>query len=178
MISCRDWWPWTKPGYNTMTRRQSNNHWSEGIPAHPAPKNPDCINPLEKFSPRFFGIKTAFFSLIIFQRAKLLTRSITHLCWCKRRTFLRKNAAGRSPSVSFLARQCPGSPGTCSPGETGLPGLPVSWSPTLFSGSDPVGLPPVPWTEKTIERPPFFFRRGDLVGRTTFRIFFWVACKS
>jgi len=54
-----------------------------------------------------------------------------------------------------LARQCPGSPGTCNPEETGLPGLPVSWSPTLFSGSGPVGLTPVPWTEKTIERSPF-----------------------
>ena len=51
-----------------------------------------------------------------------------------------------------LALKCPGSPGTCNPEETGLPGLPVSWSPTLFSGSGPVGLPPVPWTEKTIER--------------------------
>jgi hypothetical protein len=29
----------------------------------------------------FFGIKTASSSLIIFQRAKLSTRSITHLCW-------------------------------------------------------------------------------------------------
>jgi len=38
MISCRDWWPWTKPGYITMTRRQSNNQWSGGIAAHPAPK--------------------------------------------------------------------------------------------------------------------------------------------
>jgi len=28
--------------------------------------------------------------------------------------------------VLFLARQCPGSPGTCIPEETGLPGLPVS----------------------------------------------------
>jgi hypothetical protein len=28
----------------------------------------------------------------------------------------------------------------------------MSWSPTLFSGSGPVGLPPVPWTEKKIER--------------------------
>ena len=73
-----------------------------------------------------------------------------------------------------LARQCPGSPGTCNTEETGLPGLPVSWSPTLFSASGPAGLPPVPWTEKTIERSPFFIRRGghrcrgDLVGRTTF----------
>jgi len=37
-----------------MTRRQSNNQWSGGIAAHPAPKNSECKNPLEKFSPRFF----------------------------------------------------------------------------------------------------------------------------
>ena len=54
-----------------------------------------------------------------------------------------------------LARQCPGSPGTCNPEENGLPVLQLSWSPTLFSGSGPVGLPPVPWTEKTIEKSPF-----------------------
>jgi len=77
-----------------------------------------------------------------------------------------------------LARQCPGSPGTCNPEETALPALPVSWSPTLFSGSGPVGLPPVLWTDKTIESSPFFVRRGghccrgDLVGRTNFWIFF------
>jgi len=63
--------------------------------------------------------------------------------------------------VFFFARQCPSSPGTCNPEESGLPVLPVSWSPTLFSGSGPVGLPPVPWTEKTIERSPFFVQRGD-----------------
>ena len=39
-----------------------------------------------------------------------------------------------------LAQECPSSLGTCNPEETGLPGLPVSWSPTLFSGSGPVGL--------------------------------------
>jgi len=100
MISCRHWWPWTKPGYSTMTRRQSNNQWSGDIAAHSAPKNSDCKNPLENFSPRFFGIKTPSSSLIIFQRAKLSTRSITHLCWCNWRTFRRKNAAGESPKGS------------------------------------------------------------------------------
>jgi len=34
--------------------RQSNNQWSGGIAAHPAPKNSECKNPLKKFSPRFF----------------------------------------------------------------------------------------------------------------------------
>jgi len=42
MISCRDWWPWTKPGYITMTGRESNNQWSGGIEAHPIPKNSEC----------------------------------------------------------------------------------------------------------------------------------------
>jgi len=60
-----------------MNRRQSNNEWIGGIEAHPAPKNSDCKNPLEKFSPRFFGIKTESSSMIFFQRTKLSTRSIT-----------------------------------------------------------------------------------------------------
>ena len=38
----RDWWPWTKPSYISMTRRQSNNEWSGGIAAHPAPKFPSA----------------------------------------------------------------------------------------------------------------------------------------
>jgi len=68
-----------------------------GIAAHPAPKISECKNPLEKFSSRFFGIKTASSSLIIFQRAKLSTRSISHLSWCNWWTFWRQNAAGSSP---------------------------------------------------------------------------------
>ena len=125
-ISCRDWWPWTKRGYITMTRRHSNNQWSGGIAAHPTPKNSEYKNLLEKFSPRFFGIKTASSSLIIFQRAELSTRNITYLCWCNWRIFWRKNTAGRGYQGGLLfARHCPGSPGTCNPEETDLPGLPV-----------------------------------------------------
>jgi hypothetical protein len=41
-------------GYITMTPRQSNNQWSGGIVAHPAPKYSEYKNPLEKLSPRFF----------------------------------------------------------------------------------------------------------------------------
>ena len=40
MISCRDWWPWTKPGYITTIRRRSNNQWSCGIAGHPPQNNP------------------------------------------------------------------------------------------------------------------------------------------
>jgi len=100
-----------------------------------------------------FGIKTASSSLITFQRAKLSMWSITHLCWCNWRTFWRKNTVGREGYQGglVLAQQCPGSLGTCNPEETGLPVLPVSWSPTLFSRSGPVGLPPVPGLKKQLK---------------------------
>jgi len=107
MISCRDWWPWTKPGYITMTRRQSNNQWIDGIAAHPASKNSECKNSLEKFSPRFFVSKTASSALVIFQRAKLSARSITHLCCCNWRTFWRKNATLNSPKGGLFLHNAP-----------------------------------------------------------------------
>ena len=37
MISCREWCSWTKPGYITMIRTQSNNQWSSDRAAYPAP---------------------------------------------------------------------------------------------------------------------------------------------
>jgi len=149
MISCRvrlvtmdETWLYH---YDPETKQQSMEWWHSSLPR---PTDSECKNPLEKFSPRFFGIKMASSSLIIVQRAKLATRSITHLCWCKWRTFWRKTPRKVTKEGLVLARQCPGSPGTCNSEETGLPGLPMSWSPTLFSGSGPVTLPPVPWTEK------------------------------
>jgi len=90
-----------------MTRRQSKNQWSSGIAAHPAPKNSECKNTLEKFSRRFFGIKTASSSLIILQRAKLSTRSIAHLRWYNWRTFWRENPAGSSPRRSCSCTTIP-----------------------------------------------------------------------
>ena len=154
--------------------------WRHSCSPRPAPRNSECKYSLGKFSPRFFfGIKTASSSFIIFQGAILSARRIAHLCWCNWRIFWRKTPREVHQGCLVLARQCPVSLGTCNPEETGLPGLLVSWSPTLFSGSGLVGLP----LNKTIEKLPFSFRRGGhccrvhLVGRTTFWIFFWVACK-
>ena len=184
MISCSDWWPWVKSCYITMIRRQSNSQWSGGIAAHPAPKNSDCKNPLEKFLPRFLGSRRHPPHWLSskgpnYQRGVLLISAGA----------IEGHFEGKMPREGHqrdvvLAWQCPGSPDTCNPEETGLPGLPVSWSPTLFSRSGPVGLPPIPWTEKTTERSSFFvlhkshWCHGDLVGWTTFWIFFWVACIS
>jgi len=149
-----------------MTRRQSNNQWSGGIAAHPAPKNSECKSPLENFSPRFLGSRR-------YPRHWLSSKGPNY----QRGVLLISAGAigghfeGKTPRESHqvdlvLARQCPGWPATCNPEETVLHGLPVSWSPILFSGSGPVGLPPVPWTEKTIERSQFFVRsRRSLLPR-------------
>jgi hypothetical protein len=151
MIPCHECWPWTKPGYITITQRQNNIQWIDGMAAHPTPKNSKYKNPLEEFSSWFFGFKMASSSLIFFHRAKLSTQSFTYLCWCNWRTFWRKIAAGRSPSLSCSCMTMPQLTGHMRQEETGLPGLPMSWAPTLFSGSGPVGLPPVPCTERAIE---------------------------
>jgi len=176
----RDWWPWTKPGYNTMTRRQSNNQGSGGIAAHPAPpqKIPSAKTRWKISRLDFLGSRRHHPHWLSskgpnYQRGVLLISS-----GATERHFEGKTPREVHQGGPVLARQCPGSPSTCNPEVIGLPGLPMSWSPTLFSGSGPVGLPPVPWAEKTIERAPFFVRRGgnccrgDLVGRTTFWFFF------
>jgi len=62
-----------------------------------------------------------------------------------------KRAREIHQGVHDLTRQFPGSPCTCNPEETDLPGFQMSCLPTLFSGSGPVELPPVPWTEKQLK---------------------------
>ena len=50
MISCRDWWPWTRPCYIAMTWRESNIKWSVGITAYPAANIPSA-----KFGGKFIA---------------------------------------------------------------------------------------------------------------------------
>ena len=92
--------------YDPETKQQSVEWRHSG--SH-RPKRFRVQIPLEKFSPRFSGIKTASSSLIIFQRARLSAQSITHLCWCNWRIFWRKNA-GRgkiTKGVLFLHDNAP-----------------------------------------------------------------------
>jgi len=177
MISCRDWWPWKKPGYIPMTWRQSNNQRSGGIAAHPAPKIPSAKIHWKSSRLEFLGSKRHPPHLLSskgpnYQRWVLLISAGT----------IEGHFVGKTPrevhqGVLVLVRQCPGSPNISNPEQTGLPGLPVSSSPTLFSEAGPVGLPPVPWTEETTDSSQFFLWRGghccrgDLVGWTTFWFF-------
>jgi len=74
---------------------------------------PTRKNPLVNFSPQFLKIMMSSSLQIIFQRAKLLTRSITHFYWCILWTFWRKTPREDYQVCLVLAWQCPGSPATC-----------------------------------------------------------------
>jgi hypothetical protein len=54
ITSCRDWWPWKKTCYITMTWRQGYNQWSGSTAVHPAPKYYECKNPMYQSFP-FLG---------------------------------------------------------------------------------------------------------------------------
>ena len=141
-----------------MTRRQSNNHWSGGIAAQPAPNqkipsaksagkvlasifwDQDGILPID-YIPKDQTVNAEYYS-------SLLAGAIEG------------HFEGKTPRKGHqgnlvLARHCPDSPGTCNPLETGLPGFPMPWSHTQFSGCGPVGLPPVPCIEKQLKGRPF-----------------------
>jgi len=90
--------------YDLETKQQSMEWRHSGSPL---PKISECKNSLEIFWPQFFGIRTVSSSVIIFQRAKLSTRSITRLCWCNWRTFEGKMPREGHHRVLFLHNNAP-----------------------------------------------------------------------
>jgi len=125
MVSCRDWWPWTKPGYITMTRRQSNNRWSGGIAAQPAPRNSECKNPPEKFSPWFFWDQNGILLIDYLPKGETINTEYHSSLLMQLKDILKEKLREFTKGVLFL-HECPGSPGTCNLEETDLPGLPIT----------------------------------------------------
>ena len=179
MIYCRDWWPWTKPGYLTMTRRQSNNQRSWGIAAHPAqPQKIPSANLRWKSSrldflgsrrrPPWLSSKGPNYQRgVLLISAVQLKDILKEKCrgkFTKGVLFLHDNALAHRAlatqmNLAYLGFQCLDHP---------------PYSPDL-APSDYHLFPGL--KKKTIERSPFFVRRGghccrgDLVGRTNFWVF-------
>jgi len=86
----------------------------------------------------------------------------------------KRRGTGRSPMCS---------PDICNTEETALPVRPTSGSPTVFSGSGPIGLPPVPYTEKKQLKVRHFSSDAGVIVTAEiwldeqFSEFFSVACK-
>ena len=88
---------------------ETNQQWMEWrhIGSSRSKFKSECTNSVENSSPRFSGIKTAFSSLIIFQRDKLSTRSFTNCFWCHYKTFEGKTPCKFSKGVLFLHDNSP-----------------------------------------------------------------------
>jgi len=71
---------------------------------------------------------------------------------------------GHQGGLDF-AWQCPGSPGTCNPEETGLPGISLCWSPILFSGLAPSDYHLFPGLKKNWKLAIFLPTRRSLLPR-------------
>ena len=132
-----------------MTRRQSNSQWSGGIAAQPAPKKFRVQKSPGKVLALIFWDQDRILLIEYIPKGQTLNAECNSSLLVQMKYILKEK---RRPWEAYqgglvLARQCADSLGTCNPEQTGLPGLPVSSSPTLFSGSGPVGLPPVFWTE-------------------------------
>jgi len=186
MISCHDWWPWTKPGYITMTRRQSNNHcsWLHSGSLRP-PKNPSvkirwkscCLDFLgsRRHPPHWLSSKGPNY-----QRGVLLISAGAVEGHMKEKRFGKV-----TKEVLFLHDNALAHRKLATQKKLACLGFHCLDHPTLFSGSGPVGLPPVPWAGKDNLKVSIFLptRRSLLPRRPGWTdnlpiFFFLVACKS
>jgi len=143
MVSCRDWWPWTKPHYINLydldTNQQSMEWWHSGSPRQ---KKFWVQKSAGKFLASIFWGQDGILHIDYLPKGQTINVEYFSSLLVQLKDILRKNAAGRSPRGSCSCTTMPQL--TCNPEETDIPRLLVSWLPTLFSRSCPVGLPPVP----------------------------------
>jgi hypothetical protein len=118
----------------------------------PCSKYSECKNPLENISPRnFWGIKTTSSSLYTFQRLNYKCRVLPFSAGVTEGHFEGIMTRKFDEWCLVLGRKCPGSPATCNTEETGLHGLPMSWSPVLLSRIGTVEIPHFPIQKKQLK---------------------------
>ena len=110
--------------YDTETKQQSME-WQHSVSPHP--KDSECKNPLEKFSPRFFCDQDGILLIDYLPKGQIIKAENYSSLQVKFKGILKKKTSREGHQGGLvLARQCPGSPDTCNPEETGLSVLPVS----------------------------------------------------
>jgi len=108
-----------------MTRRQSNNQWSGGIAAYPAPKIPSAKIRWKSSRLDFLGSR-GILLIDYLPKGQTINAGYYSPLLVQLKDMLKEKRRGNVTKVLVFARQCPGSPGTCNTEDTGLPGLPVS----------------------------------------------------
>jgi len=131
-----------------MTWRQCNNQWSGGIAAHPAPKNSECKNPLEKLSPRFFWDQDGTLLIDYLSKGQTINAEYYSSLMVQLKDILkRKRCRKVTKGVMFLHDNAPAHRTLATQKKLAYLGFQCLDHPP-YAGSGAVELPPVPWTEK------------------------------
>jgi histone-lysine N-methyltransferase SETMAR len=159
-----------------MTRRQSNNQWSGGIACHPAPKNSEKNNTLEKFSPRFFWDQDGI--LLIDYRPKDQTINAEYYTslLVKLKDILKEKRRGKiTKVVLFLHDNGPSHRALATQKKLAYLDFQYLDHPPYSPDLAPSDYHLFSGLKKQLQREGYCFR-GDVVGRTTFFIFSeWLA---
>ena len=162
--------------YDPETKQQSLEWWHSGSPH---PKKFRVQKSAGKVLASILWDQDNNLSLIIFQSAKLSTKSITHLCWCNWRTFWRRKSWEGHQGVLFLDYNAPSHWALETQKILAYLGFQCLDHPPYSPDLAPLDYHLFPGLKKkTTERSPFFIRHraqcchGDLVGQTTLWIFF------
>jgi len=111
-----------------MARRQSNTQWSGGITAYPAPKKFRVQkSPVKNFAWIFFG-QDGILLIDYLSKGQTINAECYSSLLVQLKDISKEKHGGKVTNHQgglVLVRQCPGSPGTCNPEESGLPGLPM-----------------------------------------------------
>jgi len=120
-----------------MTRRQSNNQWSGRIAAHPTPKKFRVQKSVGKVLASIFWDQDGILLIDYFPEGQTINTEYYSSLLVQLKDILKEKRGPREGHQGglVLARQCPSSPGTCNPEETGLLGFQCldhqSYSPDL-----------------------------------------------
>ena len=143
-----------------MTRRQSNKQWNDGVADRTAPKKKfEFKIPLEKFSPRFFGIKTVSFSLVIYW----LTISAKYYpsLLVKVKDILKEKRREKfTKVVLFFQENAPAHRALATQKKLPYLGFQCLDHPLYSADLAPLEFHLFPGLKKTIETSPFLVRRG------------------
>jgi len=159
-----------------MTRRKSNNQWSGGIAVHPAPKKSECKNPLEKFSPGFFGDQDGILFIDYLPKGQTINAEYYPSLLVQLKYIFKEKCRpreGHQGGVLFLHDNAPAHRALVTRKKMAYLGFQCLDHPPSSPDLAPSDYHLFPGLKKTVESSPFFVRRGgrccrrDLVGRTT-----------
>jgi len=158
-----------------MTRRQSNNQWSGGIAAFPAPKKFRVQKSAGNFSLGFFFNQDSILYIDYLPKGQTINAEYYSSLLVQLKYILKEKSRGKfTKGVLFLHDNAPAHRELATQKKLAYLGFQFLDHPPYSPDLAPSVYHLFPGLKKTIENCPFFIQRGghscrgNLVGRTTF----------